>query len=537
MPVGYTRPDSDPGSPLVPFSILPASYEVSGGVGGISYGLAELSRAAAELLAISRDAGEIRCRAAGQLGALLELAYRPGSMYPATAAESLRIAIVALDQNESELEESASSLRRAVERYAGMEQTALAAVHSAKSLSAWRDGFLLRLGLVTALLPPLPGRADGGRGAATRQGGMGDRLEDAINTSPEFVGGVLGLPPGLMNLFLQSPSWGGLQRTPLAVRLAAEVRNAGDRFLFTPGQLKVERAAATQEESEAVSPSLEDMFSGVRDAYGTGPSGPGADGTAEVRLRKVDRGDGSFAVIVDIPGTEVWLPPDSESLFDLEGDLEAATSGNPAFARRQALVQQLVREALRDAGTSAHDLVVLNGHSGGGMHALALASDPAFLAEFNVRMVNVAGAPAGFYHPGPNVRILALENADDPVPAVDGSPNPTGRNIVTVRTPQHAGAESLPLGRKIIDAHGIDGYRRDARLLDTCTDASVQAHRAELASILGPLALNGTARVQRFSYRGRDPNGRALSGSRKGAPRRTEAVLPPRSPRMPGMPQ
>lgn len=526
------RPDSWPAahSGGVPDLPLPGGYKVTGGVGGISFGLDELRRAASLLLAVSADASALH-GSAGALRAELEwIAFRPGGCYPAEAAEDLRAAGCSIAADADELQATASLLRLAADQYDAMEAASLAAVHAAASARAWFGGFLLRAALLSGGLPAAVPAAAGQLAASERRAdaeGLRNVLEETLATAPEYAGALAGLPPGVAGLLLQDRSRGGLQARPLALRLALWSRGFADAVqLFRPGTLRVERLDPGPGGGQLQPGSIDSMFAGVADAYGR--AGSGCDPVSVVEIRTVDRGDGTRAVVVDLPGTEVWNPPDSANLFDLESDLEGMTSPAAASAGKTAMVQELVRRALRDAHIGARDAVILNGHSGGGIHALALASDPAFLAEFNLRMVNVAGAPGGYFPVGQGVKVLALENVDDPVTALDAMPNPDRKDFVTVTSPRRSGAPVVSLAGRVAAAHSFDAYREDARLLDRSTNLSVLAHRAELAALLGPSAAAGTAAVQRFVYRGTDVNDAPLPPARSGAaPTRSAAVPPP----------
>jgi pimeloyl-ACP methyl ester carboxylesterase len=76
--------------------------------------------------------------------------------------------------------------------------------------------------------------------------------------------------------------------------------------------------------------------------------------------------------------------------------------------------------------------VMLVGHSLGGMTAAALAADPAFRRRFNVTQVVTAGAPIGRFEVPAGVQVLAVENRNDLVPALEGADNPDRANVTTL---------------------------------------------------------------------------------------------------------
>ena len=76
--------------------------------------------------------------------------------------------------------------------------------------------------------------------------------------------------------------------------------------------------------------------------------------------------------------------------------------------------------------------VMLVGHSLGGMTAAALAADPTFRRRFNVTQVVTAGAPIGRFAVPAGVQVLAVENRNDLIPALDGADNPDRANVTTM---------------------------------------------------------------------------------------------------------
>ena len=93
-----------------------------------------------------------------------------------------------------------------------------------------------------------------------------------------------------------------------------------------------------------------------------------------------------------------------------------------------------VLEALRQNGVQPTDDVTLVGHSQGGAVAINTARDAVNSGQFNVTHVITAGAPIGVaaLNLPSSVKVLAIENKDDPVPLIDGRGNPDRRNITTV---------------------------------------------------------------------------------------------------------
>jgi pimeloyl-ACP methyl ester carboxylesterase len=191
---------------------------------------------------------------------------------------------------------------------------------------------------------------------------------------------------------------------------------------------------------------------------GTGPPPPGRVDVAAVRTSDAE-GRPRTAYVVALPGTTDWSPPgraaDPAHVRTLQANLQLM-SGN-ATAEVAALPA-----ALAAAGVPAGATVVLVGHSQGGMTARAAAADPRLLARYRVGAVLTAGSPTGaMAAPAPGVPVLALEHADDIVPALDGRRNLDGESRSTVTFapadgPTEPGARALDLPAP--GAHDLDGY-------------------------------------------------------------------------------
>lgn len=163
----------------------------------------------------------------------------------------------------------------------------------------------------------------------------------------------------------------------------------------------------------------------------------------EIDVRVLTLPDGSRRAIVDITGTKSWSPLASSDVADL------ATDGRALVGERTAY-EQGVLAALRRAGVRRHDGVLLVGHSEGGMVAVTMARDAVASGEFNVTHVITAGSPIGLTAgtlPA-SVQVLALENASDVVPHLDGVANPDRPNVTTATT-RHG-------DDTVVGDHGVD---------------------------------------------------------------------------------
>ena len=192
----------------------------------------------------------------------------------------------------------------------------------------------------------------------------------------------------------------------------------------------------------------------------------------QISVRVIAHDDGSRAYIVDIPGTMDWSPPGgaaNPSTHDLGTNFRVL--GGDTTTRQAAIA-----EALRRAGAGSADPVMLVGHSQGGMVAAQAAHDagtPDF--PYDVRSVVTVGAPIARTDVPPWVQVLALENAHDVVPNLDGRANDDDPNVVTVTFGTQHGS--------VGENHGIrSAYLGAAEVIDRSDDPSIAAYRASAAS-------------------------------------------------------
>ncbi len=179
-------------------------------------------------------------------------------------------------------------------------------------------------------------------------------------------------------------------------------------------------------------------------------AGEGLDG-GRVRVVEVTAADGGSAWVVVVPGTQEWSPASGSNPFDLTTDVRAVTAEPGVVTVAAAGVAAALDRAREDSGRAApHDPVLLVGHSQGGILAAALAADPGFSRDHRVTHVLTTGAPIGMVAVPPAVRVLSVEHAADPVPALDLTPNPSRPGWATLRV-----GEGLPVD---VRRHALAGY-------------------------------------------------------------------------------
>ncbi|WP_157693131.1 PGAP1-like alpha/beta domain-containing protein [Pedococcus dokdonensis] len=208
-----------------------------------------------------------------------------------------------------------------------------------------------------------------------------------------------------------------------------------------------------------------------------GGVGDGEHYAGHVRVIEVPQPRGS-AWIVEVSGTQVWDPRAGDNPFDLTTDLRSMAQQSTVLADgvQQALAQaQAAAGAEPSAGVAAP--VMLTGHSLGGIAAAGLASSPRFTARHRVTHLVTFGAPIARMPVPSATQVLSLEHTRDPVPRLEGQPNPDRATWVTVtRDGRPDGAD------RATQTHDLRGYVDTAALVDDTTDPSVARWRLSSAA-------------------------------------------------------
>jgi hypothetical protein len=206
-----------------------------------------------------------------------------------------------------------------------------------------------------------------------------------------------------------------------------------------------------------------DVLRGVEHGY------DGQPGT--VAVTRLDHPDGTRSWLVQVPGTEEGGIAGSNPM-DMSSNLRL-------IAGQAAASSTLVVAALRMSGVPRGEPVMLAGHSQGGMAAMAVAGDPAVTSRYTITHVLTAGSPVAGMSVPASTQVLSLENRTDPVPALDGAPNPDEPHRTTVRVDPATSADPRDrlAANDLLASHGIDTYARTADRVETelADDPSVSA--------------------------------------------------------------
>jgi hypothetical protein len=232
------------------------------------------------------------------------------------------------------------------------------------------------------------------------------------------IGGAAGLEAGLQ-AWVPSPLKGllplhGVPRDdPQAVQNLAGFFRDGDPVVGPGGH---------QQPGDNTAPSsVRDLFQGVNRRQNRTLGAV----SGEIGVQRLAGPDGVERFVVQLPGTESWALTPGSTDRDLSTNLHTMAGDSTVYMRG-------IEAAMAQAGVPPGDPVMLVGHSLGGMTAVALAADPAFRQRFNVTQVVTAGAPIGRFEVPSGVQVLAVENRNDVVPALDGADNPDRANVTTL---------------------------------------------------------------------------------------------------------
>ncbi|UKA58596.1 hypothetical protein [Arthrobacter sp. FW306-2-2C-D06B] len=420
------------------------TLRIRGGVGGIRFQFEELLAGAAAMdgLVLQLQAIEVEAEA-------VRVALFPHQASSYTGGSN---AIIAVGESGRDI----GRVREQLQRIGNDVRASHREYEFAESHAAIR----LRMGMGMPVLATGPNPLDLGQRGAT---------EGAVRDLTRMLALMMGLPPAAANL-----SGATVGPTDVGAVLRAIVAVPGLAFL-RPRPVSVSRGEiATKSVDLSAAGMLRELDHVV------------ATSDAEIEVVQVDR-DGARAWVVLIPGTQPGNPPGGSNPLDEAGIAEA-------LGYNSMETSKAIRQALLEAGAAAGEAVVAVGHSQGGIHAMNLSKDKAFLAEYDLKFVVTAGSPVGGITPQAGIGSLHLEHEQDWVPGAEGKANPDTKDRVTVTMTNPVilePGEDPGIG----PAHKLSRYEEGARLVQLSSDPSLAASTATLGGILGA---GGAVKVSRF---------------------------------------
>jgi hypothetical protein len=174
---------------------------------------------------------------------------------------------------------------------------------------------------------------------------------------------------------------------------------------------------------------------------------------------------GNKTAVVYIPGTQSFDFGTGQNPLDMASNIQAMAGGGSAASERAVLL------AMKQAGITSHDEVILVGHSQGGMVAGNMATNPSgFIAAGLITF----GAPLAQLK-NLTTPVMALEHTNDPVPNLSGRANPIKKNWVSI---QRVSAKSE--SNAVLYSHSLDSYKNTAMSVDASFDSGIKNIRSQL---------------------------------------------------------
>jgi hypothetical protein len=447
----------------VPTAPVDGTLRIRGGVGGLRFQFEELLAGASALDGVVRELAAVEAEVEGVRRALLPYqhdSYGSGSHAITAVGEGARN----LGRVRTELEHLCSEVRASHREYESAEA---------------RNTLLLRIGRTGPGYGPLWGLF--GLPPIT----VRDTVEDGISLVPSALALLLGLPAGLAPAGGTAGGGAGVRST-----IRGLTAGPGQEFL-RPRPVRIAGRETRTEEVDVSPAGL------LLRAEAVGRN------SGDIEVLETG-GHGGRAWVVIIPGTQLDGLPQGTNPFDAGGIAEGLGYGS-------AETGAAIRRALAEAGAEAGDQVAAVGYSQGGIHAMNLGQDKAFLADYELKFVLTAGSPVGGIEPAAGTSSLHLEHEQDWVPGADGLPNPDTRDRVTVTLTSPIPAHEW-LEPGLGPGHDLGRYADGARAVAASPEPSLQASTAALAAVVGA---GGTATVSRFSLR------REAMPQRRGLPQAT----------------
>ena len=309
--------------------------------------------------------------------------------------------------------------------------------------------------MILGSLPVAAGGAVWWTSSSTQERAAAQRsLERAITHHPELVRDVVAILDGAIG---GAGGWATPGGGGAAARFAA-------RIYLDEGDARIERNSTKIADGRRQPHAVADVVRHLRELS----DAPDNIGLIEIQTWRDAQGQTRH--VVYLPGTDDLNPFSSDGdIRDVEEDLRAAGGQRSAYVEG-------VETAMREAGITAHDPVLIAGHSLGGMVAAKELSEG---RSFNVTNVITAGAPTAVERTFPATsHVLSLESSGDIVPQVEGRRNRISPQQTTVT---FASGEDTIVGN-----HQPSTYERGAAAVDASHDAVVRTAVEAIGPFFAP---------------------------------------------------
>lgn len=208
---------------------------------------------------------------------------------------------------------------------------------------------------------------------------------------------------------------------------------------------------------------------------------PRADeGASQIRIEHYESG-----YVVYLSGTiDAGVEPTNEP-WDM-------TSNISAIAELDSGSYNAAVQAMREAGISAEDNVIIVGHSQGGLVAAQLSAS----GDYRVSDVVTVGAPLHQVDIPEEVNVIAVEHAEDVIPSLSGVAIPAATAAHLTVTRSLYSTAQAPRG-ELLPAHNLSRYVETAAVMDRSGDSKLTAEKQQLTERMQGKATVTTWRADR----------------------------------------
>ena len=154
------------------------------------------------------------------------------------------------------------------------------------------------------------------------------------------------------------------------------------------------------------------------------PSRPDTGAFEIIKHEHTKNGETKTSWSVLIRGTQRW---DASST-----NIQDQRTNFTSMAKADNDQYRAIVEAMKTMNIGKNEPVELLGHSQGGIIATQIASTKQLNEKYNFVTLTTFGSPTGTYKIPEHIQTMHFENLSDPVPALDGKPNPINQNRTTV---------------------------------------------------------------------------------------------------------
>jgi hypothetical protein len=194
------------------------------------------------------------------------------------------------------------------------------------------------------------------------------------------------------------------------------------------------------------------------------------------RIPRADEGAAQIRIEEYESGYVVYLGGTIDAGVDPHGEPWDMTSNITAIAQLDSGSYNAAVLAMREAGITAQDNVILVGHSQGGLVAAQLAAS----GDYKVSDVVTVGAPLHQVELPAEVNLIAVEHAEDVIPSLSGVAAPTAVATHMTVTRSLYSTTNAPRG-ELLPAHNLSRYVETAAVMDRSGESKLTAEQKRIS--------------------------------------------------------